>query len=81
MKIVHISDIHLTENGTEIWGVNTHEHFQKAIQKIKELDGLDGIIVSGDLSNDGSKWTYEYIDRAFEETVFRHIVAQGITII
>ena len=50
MKIAHISDIHLTENGTEIWGVNTHEHFQKAIQKIKELDGLDGIIVSGDLS-------------------------------
>ena len=68
MKIVHISDIHLTENGTEIWGINTLEHFQKAIQKIKELDGLDGIIVSGDLSNDGSKWTYEYIDRAFEET-------------
>uniref|UniRef100_UPI0025581F04 metallophosphoesterase family protein n=1 Tax=Bacteroides acidifaciens TaxID=85831 RepID=UPI0025581F04 len=69
MKIVHISDIHLTENGTEIWGVNTHEHFQKAIQKIKELDGLDGIIVSGDLSNDGSKWTYEYIDRALKGSV------------
>ena len=29
------------------------------------MDGLDGIIVSGDLSNDGSKWTYECIDRAF----------------
>ena len=68
MRIVHISDIHLTENGTEIWGINTLEHFQKAIHKIKEMDGLDGIIVSGDLSNDGSKWTYEYIDRAFEET-------------
>ena len=59
MRIVHISDIHLTENGTEIWGINTLEHFQKAIHKIKEMDGLDGIIVSGDLSNDGSKWTYE----------------------
>lgn len=67
MRIVHISDIHLTENGTEIWGINTLEHFQKAIHKIKEMDGLDGIIVSGDLSNDGSKWTYECIDRAFEE--------------
>ena len=48
MRIVHISDIHLTENGTEIWGINTLEHFQKAIHKIKEMDGLDGIIVSGD---------------------------------
>ena len=65
---MHISDIHLTENGTVIWGVNTLEHFQKAIQKIKGLDGIDGILVSGDLSNDGSLWTYKYIDRTFEET-------------
>lgn len=81
MRIVHISDIHLIENGTEIWGVNTLKHFQKAIQKIKELDGLDGIIVSGDLSNDGSKWTYEYIDRAFEETGVPTYCCPGITII
>lgn len=67
MKIIHISDIHLTENGREIWGVNTLDHFCKAIGRIKDLDGIDGIFVSGDLSNDGSRWTYEYIDRAFSE--------------
>ncbi len=65
MKIIHISDIHLTENGREIWGVNTLDHFSKAIGRIKNLDGIDGIIVSGDLSDDGSRWTYEFIDRAF----------------
>ena len=67
MKLIHISDIHLTENSHEIWGVKTHEHFFKAIQKIKCLDSIDGIIVSGDLSDDGSRRSYEYIDRAFAE--------------
>ena len=67
MKLIHISDIHLTENGREIWGVNTLDHFCKTIQKIKKMDGIDGIVVSGDLSDDGSRWTYEYVDRAFAE--------------
>lgn len=67
MKIIHISDIHLTENGHEIWGVNTLNQFCKTIKKIKEQDGIDGIVVSGDLSNDGTRWTYEFIDQTFEE--------------
>ena len=71
MRIVHISDIHLTENGTEIWGVNTLEHFQKAIHKIKEMDGLDGIIVSG-LMN--------VLIELLKKSVCRLIVAQVITI-
>ena len=54
MKFIHISDIHLTENGRVIWGVNTLDHFCKAIERIKDLDGIDGIFVSGDLSDDGS---------------------------
>ena len=65
MKFIHISDIHLTENGREIWCVNTLDHFYKAIGRIKDLDGIDGIFVSGDLSDDGSRWTYEFIDKVF----------------
>ena len=71
MRIVHISDIHLTENGTEIWGINTLEHFQKAIHKIKEMDGLDGIIVNG-LMN--------VLIELLKKSVCRLIVAQVITI-
>lgn len=67
MKLIHISDIHLTENGREIWGVNTLDHFHRSIQKIKELKDVNGIVVSGDLSDDGSQWTYKYIDRTFAE--------------
>lgn len=67
MKLIHISDIHLTENGREIWGVCTLVNFCKALQKIKRMKDIDGILISGDLSDDGSRWTYEYIDRAFAE--------------
>lgn len=67
MKLIHLSDIHLTENGRKIWETNTLAHFQKAIQRIKELSGIDGIVISGDLSDDGSLWTYKYIDQAFAE--------------
>jgi Icc protein len=65
MRLIHISDIHLTKDGHDIWGVNVLEHFCKAIQKIKSMDSIDAIVVSGDLSDDGSRWSYEYIDRAF----------------
>lgn len=67
MRIVHISDIHLTENGHEIWGVNTLGHFLSAIKKLKSLDGIDCIVVSGDLADDGSKWAYEYLNETFAE--------------
>lgn len=67
MKLIHMSDFHLTKNGREIWGTNTLDHFCLAISKIKKIDGIDGIVVSGDLSDDGSRWTYQFIDRAFAE--------------
>lgn len=67
MKLIHISDIHLTEKGHEIWGVSTLEHFSRAIQDITRMNDIDAIVVSGDLSDDGSRWAYEYIDNAFAE--------------
>jgi Icc protein len=65
MKIVHISDIHLMENGQIIWDTDTKSHFDKAIDIIKKLSDIDAIIISGDLSNDGSEWSYRYIDNQF----------------
>lgn len=64
MRIIHISDIHITKKGQTIWGVNTLEHFNKALKRISCLGRIDAIIISGDLSDDGSRWSYEYIDKA-----------------
>lgn len=54
-------------NGTPIWGTNTLAHFDQAIEKIKSISGIDAVIVTGDLSNDGSVWSYRYIDNRFGE--------------
>lgn len=62
MKIAQISDIHLTEQGQIIWDTDTMSHFESAVQVLSQIKGLDAVIVSGDLSNDGSAWTYQYID-------------------
>lgn len=66
MKILHLSDLHLTKEGQEIWETDTFAHFNKTIDLIKSIDNVDVIVVTGDLSNDGSEWTYKYIDHAFE---------------
>ena len=62
MKLIHLSDIHLMENGQIIWDTDTKSHFDKAIEIIKKSSDIDAIIISGDLSNDGSEWSYRYID-------------------
>lgn len=66
MRIIHLSDIHLVNNGATIWNTDTFAHFSKAIELIKSIDKVDAIVVTGDLSNDGSEWTYKYIDQSFE---------------
>ena len=65
MRIIHMSDLHLTKDGCPIWETNTMEHFNKSIEIICGIQNLDAIVVTGDLSNDGSKWTYQYADRMF----------------
>jgi len=64
--ILHLSDFHLTENGAPVWNTDTMAHFQRAIEQIREMEHVDAIIITGDMSDDGSLWTYEYIDRAFQ---------------
>ena len=77
MRIIHLSDIHLENNGVPIWETDTMCHLNKAINIIKSLANVDVIVVSGDLSNDGSRWTYEYIDEIFETTGIPTICCPG----
>lgn len=65
MRIVHMSDLHLTKDGIPIWETNTMDHFNKSIEIIRGMKDLDAIVVTGDISNDGSEWTYRYADRLF----------------
>ena len=65
MRIVHMSDLHLTKDGAPIWETNTMEHFNLSIDIIRGMKDIDAIVVTGDISNDGSEWTYRYADRLF----------------
>lgn len=65
MKIIHMSDMHLMKDGVPIWDTNTMDHFNKSIDIIRGMNNIDAIIVTGDLSNDGSEWTYQYADNMF----------------
>ena len=65
MKLIHMSDLHLTEKGKIIWGTDTMAHFDRAIDDIRHMDDIDAIIVTGDLSDDGSLWSYQYADKRF----------------
>lgn len=60
-----MSDLHIENYGKTIWNVDTKEHFNQALKKIKSIGNIDAIIVSGDLSNDGSLWSYNFIDESF----------------
>ena len=65
MRIIHMSDLHLTKDGGPIWETNTMEHFNQSIDIIRGLQKIDAILVTGDVSDDGSEWTYQYADRLF----------------
>lgn len=67
MKIIHMSDIHLPEYGIDIWGTNTMVNFDKAIELISKIEDVDAIIVTGDLSNDGSRWSYDYFNNKIKQ--------------
>jgi hypothetical protein len=62
MRIIHLSDLHLT-NDVCIWGTDTNAHFTCAIDKIKGLKDIDAVVISGDLSNEGSIESYMLLDR------------------
>lgn len=62
MRIIHMSDLHLTSDKHPIWGVDTYEHFVKALNSIGSIPNIDCIVVSGDIADDGNLLTYQYAD-------------------
>ena len=60
---LHLSDFHLSENNaTSLKGVEPtlllKNTISKIVAKINDYGKLDGIIITGDISDDGSKTSY-----------------------
>lgn len=61
-----MSDLHLSADGSLVWKEDCRRKFLSAIAEIKKIQNIDAIIVSGDISNDGSLASYIFADQIFE---------------
>jgi Icc protein len=69
LRIIQISDIHLfAEGDRELLGVNTRKSFYAVLDQLR-LDPVHPqmIILSGDLSQDGSEASYRYLAQQLKE--------------
>lgn len=62
MKLIHLSDLHIAQYGSILWDTDTRHHFDRAVELIKDYKDISGIVLTGDISHDGSQWAYDYVD-------------------
>jgi Icc protein len=56
MRILHLSDTHLTEaSGPDGDGVDTRESLRRILHDCRELPDLDAVVVTGDIADDGAR--------------------------
>ena len=67
MRIILMSDLHMSHDGKPIWDTDVKEHLNFCVEKIKQIPDVDVIIIAGDLSNDGSLSSYQMVDNAFDK--------------
>jgi Icc protein len=59
MRILHLSDTHITAaTGPNRDGVDSRESLRRMLHDCGELPGLDAVVVSGDVADDGSPEAY-----------------------
>jgi len=67
ISIIQITDPHLTRhNNTEIKSCNTNSSFERVLQNVVSNEQIDFIIVSGDISDDGSRESYQFYKNTLE---------------
>lgn len=66
MRIIILSDLHITAAGLPIWNTDTTAHFDTAINYIREMPSIDAIFIIGDVADNGSQWAYDYVRQKFD---------------
>ncbi|WP_022901232.1 metallophosphoesterase [Humibacter albus] len=78
LRILHISDTHLFGDGTLHYGVvDTTAALERVLAKAGDLEGVDVVVLSGDLSEDGSTASY----RALRERIEPWASARGADVV
>jgi DNA repair exonuclease SbcCD nuclease subunit len=67
LRILHLSDTHLFGDDTLHYGVvDTTAALARVLERAAELDAVDVVVASGDLSDDGSEASYRALRSALE---------------
>lgn len=78
MRLLHLSDLHLCSSpDAVIYGVNPYDNLMRAIRKIQNISDIDLCVITGDISNDGSKESYELADQSLSLLPFPVYVTNG----
>lgn len=68
MRILHLSDTHLERTDAPgKHGVNAHDSLRLMLAELRHLRGVDAVVVTGDLANDGAVEAYTVIRELFGE--------------
>ena len=60
-RLLHLSDTHVTGTGFDASGVDAAGSLRRVLFDARHLDGLDLVLVSGDISDDGSVAGYDAV--------------------
>ncbi len=79
MRLLHLSDLHLCSSPDAIiYGVNPYENLRKSLERIQTIKGtIDFCVITGDISNDGSRESYELADKSLSLLPFPVYVTNG----
>lgn len=68
LKFIQLSDLHLFADPMQsLLGVNTHDSLQAVLARLRQEEEVDFIILSGDLSQDRSKASYQQVKASLSE--------------
>lgn len=81
MKVIHLTDIHLTQNREQkIFDVDPYENFDfvcEEICRIKNITEIELIVISGDITHNGDVDAYRYFLKKMEALMTPYIAILG----
>ncbi|MGW7204962.1 metallophosphoesterase [Streptomyces sp. NPDC054837] len=72
MRILHLSDTHLERtDAPNRRGVNAHDSLRLMLAELRHVQGVDAVVVTGDLADDGTVEAYTAVREMFGELAQR----------
>ena len=78
MKIIHITDLHLPEPGSGLWGLDPFERLESALRDIEQWhSNADLCVLSGDLADRGSHDAYAWLAARLQQFPIETVLMIG----